>query len=118
MRMYIPAIGDEIILISDWTFGLWNERRNFDLMELVGDTRTMSWRVKISSIPCTIPKGSTLKIDRLYIRKGVSDYDSVTFYWKGVPPKPRAKSKRLRAVRFWVKLEDANKIEFADSRLS
>jgi hypothetical protein len=117
MKMYIPSIGDEIVLTSNWEFGLWNERRNYDFLVFLGDVTKEYWdyfysNKSMKSRPCVIPKGSLLKIDRIYIRKGVSDYDSITFYWKGLPPKPGSKSKKTRAIRFWVKLEDANKIEF------
>lgn len=46
----------------------------------------------------TIPKDSILSVDRIYIRKGSRSFDSVTFRWN--------------KNRFWVKLDDANKIEF------
>ena len=132
MKMYIPSVGDEIVLTSDWKFNLFNEQRNSTLMEIVGDTRKegYSWR-KLTAIPCSIPAGATLKIDRIYIRKGMDDFDSITFLWKGITTEskieskmahlydngvitgiPYEKKKPRRQVRFWVKLEDANAIEF------
>lgn len=55
---------------------------------------------KISEIylDYTIPNESILTVDRIFIRKGSRDFDSVTFRWN--------------KNRFWVKLDDANKIEF------
>lgn len=49
----------------------------------------------------TIGKGTVLEVDRIYIRKGASDFSSVTFRIKGGKTSPR----------FWAKLEDVNKIE-------
>lgn len=46
----------------------------------------------------TIPGESILTVDRIYIRKGSPDFDSVTFRWN--------------KNRFWVKLDDANNMEF------
>ena len=81
--MHIPSIGDQFVLTADWQFKLFNEYRNATLMELMGDTRKTSYGHNMSSIPCTIPKGAVLAIDRIYIRKGLEDFDSVTFLWKG-----------------------------------
>lgn len=61
------------------------------------------------SIKVTLPKGTVLKIDRIYIRKGSSDYSSITFYAKDML-KPNTKKKY--SPRFWAKLSDCNQIEF------
>ena len=52
-------------------------------------------------ITTTLPKGVILVVDRIYIRKGANDYSSVTF-----------KAPELKK-RFWVKLEDANNLNFS-----
>lgn len=85
MKLYIPEIGDRIRLIADWTFGLINEDRNATLMEFIGDPRETrySYRDPYTTEPCTIPVGTVLKIDRLYIRKGLEDFSSITFFWEG-----------------------------------
>lgn len=54
------------------------------------------------SIPALLKKGSTLKVDRIYIRKGASDFSSISFY-------VTLGSKKYR---FWAKLDDCNKIVF------
>lgn len=135
MKLYIPEIGDVIRLIDDWTFDLYNESRNETLMMKMHDPRAVSgsWdKNNYGAIPCTIPAGAELKIDRIYIRKGKGDYSSITFLWKGerIPgyTKPRqinswADGRLLSSqtiiekypaspIRFWAKLEDVNKIEF------
>ena len=122
MKLYIPVNGDEIKLQADWTFDLYNEDRNSSLMEKIGDVRKVTWGGgNYGSIPCTIPAGAVLKIDRVYIRKGNKEYSSITFLWKGesLPAKleqyweggetykvPR------QPIRFWAKLGDVNNIEF------
>lgn len=47
----------------------------------------------------SLPKDTVLIVDRIYIRKGNSDYSSVSFKIKGTKK------------RFWAKLEDVNMIE-------
>jgi len=135
-QLYIPEIGDSIRLTADWTFGLYNEDRNSTLMEVTNDPRpvTYSWNTTdYSAIPCTIPAGSILKVDRIYIRKGKGEYSSLTFLWKDMRTKPKfldkvatsysgrdlfgdsrsyQAKKPARPVRFWAKLDDVNKIEF------
>ena len=123
MKLFIPENGDSIKLIADWTFDLYNEDRNSSLMEKIGDLRRTigCWSSEYGAIPCTIPAGAVLKIDRVYIRKGMKEFSSITFLWKGesLPAKleqyweggetykvPR------RPIRFWAKLSDVNNIEF------
>ncbi len=68
-----------------------------------------------------LPAGTLLKIDRIYIRKGASDYSSITFFAKDlgevVIPGSRwswgnQKPTKRKAQRFWAKLSDCNKICF------
>lgn len=143
MNLYIPEIGDKIKLLEPWTFDLYNEDRNATLMDVTNDDREVQG-IKLTTKPCTIPAGETLKIDRIYIRKGLSEWSSITFLWVGMrsqnkmvertvvpvsvlrphlfhsgsniplkqPSYTIQEMKPSRAVRFWVKLEDANKIIF------
>lgn len=128
MKLYIPTVGDSIVLTADWHFDLYNEDRNETLMEFFNDKRPMSsrWgnRVDMDSVPCMIPAGATLKVDRLYIRKGQGEFDSITFMWVGnsIPAKivhgtnwrnePITRRVAKKPIRFWVKLPCANNIEF------
>lgn len=48
---------------------------------------------------CTLPRGVRLRVDRIYIRKGVKAYDSLTFWALDLPAK---------RVRFWARLADVN----------
>ena len=64
-----------------------------------------------------LPKGLVIKVDRVYIRKGLSQYSSITF----TIPKPKTKSEKLEmpynmdytGSKFWVKLHECNGIEFS-----
>ena len=65
----------------------------------------------------TLLAGTVLSIDRIYIRKGSSDFSSVTFYAKNlgeVSFKQRWSTKvtKKKSLRFWVKLNDCNTIQF------
>lgn len=55
------------------------------------------------------PVGTQLVVDRIYIRKGKSDHDSITFVLRkgGYPDKPKL------SRRFWAKLGDVDYITCA-----
>lgn len=123
MKLYIPQLGDRLQLIADWEFGLYNEVRNLSLMHLNNDQRLVHWSANSTSVPMIVPAGSILKVDRIYIRKGLDEFSSMTFFWEGmkVPagmyPGRYSRNGDLekyaaRPIRFWAKLEDVNKIEF------
>jgi hypothetical protein len=54
---------------------------------------------------CTLPTETYLTFDRIYIRRGVSGFDSVTFRTNKNCPEPN-----FRGRRFWAKLDDINNI--------
>lgn len=56
------------------------------------------------SMPFTLPKGTEMVFDRIYIRKGSEDYNSVTFRLVTCP----LTKKKLR---FWARLTDVNQME-------
>lgn len=68
----------------------------------------------------TLQKGTLLKVDRIYVRKGSSDFSSITFYAKGLGEIMvytgwawhNQKLKKKKSLRFWAKLVDCNTIEF------
>lgn len=126
MNLFVPRIGTIITLVAPWQFDLYNEERNATLMTHLGDTRATKSRWALyddTDIAAQVlPVGTRLKIDRIYIRKGkdLELFNSMTFTlpdvrvdqpmfdWGG---KPTGKT-RKSVVRFWVKLDDANRIEF------
>lgn len=141
MKLHIPSLGDKLELLSDWTFWLHYECRNESLFEYLGNTAswvpqtykghyTDDYPTKIVNgtklylvpnrylvwgnhkpIQVSLPKGTQLTIDRIYIRKGGADFNSVTFNL----PKPKDCKVKGR-VRFWAKLEDVNEmcVKFID----
>lgn len=93
----IPTIGTEIELLQDWTFGLYQESRNSDLLytlpakdpqypnlydELNYAPHAQNTYPLYSNIcagPYTLKQGTILVVDRIYIRKGFPDFDSLSF---------------------------------------
>lgn len=55
----------------------------------------------------TISAGAVLAVDRIFIRKGMDDWSSLTFYLKECPGIAFKKKPR-----FWAKLSDCNNIMF------
>lgn len=116
MKLYIPALGDVIELTQPWTFKLRCERRNKSLWDLCSAT-------KMDSIPYTmrggyapvesfLPKGTRLVVERVFVRKGSSTFNSVTFRCKVIP----FGDDKVQTVRFWVSLKDANNIYYKFTR--
>lgn len=109
-KMRIPHLGDRIVIEEDWSFHLHSESRNGSLGRmLVGDDWT--WGYGAPGHDITLPAGTSLTIDRIYIRKGASAFDSVTFNLINHPGKSK---KGFGRVRFWAKLDDVNRIVYSD----
>lgn len=88
--IFIPPLGTKLKLTEDWKFTLYNESRNETLRTLHGlETRWLSYRDKQDGVATppnkkvTIPAGTELIVDRIYIRKGSEEFDSVTFRMPG-----------------------------------
>lgn len=123
-QLFIPTIGSVLTLAQPWDFQLYNEQRNETLMTYLGDSRTIEYGADIKGIPMSLPAGMTLRLDRIYIRKGLNDFDSLSFMLVGAQAETGSLWMRnrleqgaiaklpKRPVRFWVKLEDANKLVF------
>lgn len=106
MNLFLPEIGSQLQLTKDWNFILYSESRNETLINKIGGT--FSWGNPKKNYLVTIPKDTVLTVDRVYIRKGVSAFSSLTFRI----PKDKNKKHIYAGVRFWAKLSDVNKIEF------
>lgn len=109
MKLYIPEIGDQFVLSKDWTFDLYYERRNESLLKKINIDFKWNYNQPMAKYPITLTKGTSLKVDRIYIRKGLTEFSSLTFFigsgeWKG--------------CRFWAKLSDVNNIEFDEVQVS
>lgn len=131
MKLYIPTLGSDLRLTENWTFWLHAEHRNSKLGVILGfrQESQSNWNYSLWSgthpavaisehqlesghvirglqYKTSLPKDTVLRVDRIYIRKGSSDFDSVSFRIVECP------IKKLCKQRFWVKLEDANQIVF------
>jgi hypothetical protein len=113
MKMCIPSIGDKIRLITDWQLPCFDEKRNRVFIRTFRPDVVLpppSYEDARQSVVITLPAGTVLRVDRIYIRKGKSEWDSVTFV---VAEHPTVKAKGFQgAGRFWAKLVDVNDIEF------
>lgn len=126
MNLFVPDIGTQLKLEQDWTFTLYSEYRNQSLINLflnIPKGVSLNWQyqtVKPDSIKnyiVELPKGLLVKVDRIYIRKGLSQYSSITF----TVPKPKTKKEKeemphnvkFGGTKFWVKLHECNGIQFS-----
>lgn len=128
MKMYIPRLKDVVKLTRPWSFILHCEYRNKSVWELNGipyvywERDLTSAEIKKHNVIVTphtnvydkysvvmeLPVGTQLSIDRIYIRKGGEEFDSVTFnIVKGTMPNFKSGK-----ARFWAKLDDVNTMEF------
>jgi hypothetical protein len=113
MRLYVPEIGTQFRLKAPWTFRLFFEHRNAGFGDVMGITPPGvmpqsyygGWCKRDLHTTVTLPEGTLLKVDRVYLRKGAPKFSSLTFY----ASHPTAMKKKAR---FWVKLEDAHDMEF------
>lgn len=108
-KLLIPSLSTQLELVEDWTFILHLERRNTDLWNQVKPSgqpidKWDVWRSSGQSTPLTLPKGTFLSVDRIFIRRGSVDFNSVSFrILKGSP--------KFSKTRFWAKLNDVNTME-------
>jgi len=106
-RLFIPQVGNQLKLTANWNCKVFNERRNSKVFSGL-NVDTSSAESRNTNIDITFPKGTILKVDRLYVRAPASSYDSITFSIVSSP------IKSLNKARFWVKIMDANNIEFEE----
>lgn len=119
MNLTIPSVGDILTLSQDWEFSLQREYRNYQFVEsfckhnpgYVNPWLGKNWGGldDCKNVEFMIPAGSKIAVDRIYIRKGKKDYDSITFR----VPKGGISVCPKFSGRFWVQLSDANKIVFS-----
>jgi len=110
MRVFIPTTGDMLRLESPWQFTVFSEHRNHEFIKAASiknqkGGNAQSWEtVEIGTT--VIERSSELVVDRVYIRQGMNDFDSVTFVVASCNDRPK-----LVGQRFWAKLADVNLIE-------
>lgn len=118
MNINIPELGTKLKLSEDWEFDLYEESRN-DALWLVLTGKRPEWCLRTPNKKSfVLPKGTVITVDRIYIRKGSSEFSSVSFnldrktlnadHSKIIAKLAKAKGR----CRFWVKLVDTNKITY------
>ena len=109
VRFCVPTLGTKIQLAEDWKFKLYREYRNNTLYSAITG-KSYSWDNDTGTpLSVTFPKGTVLSIDRIYVRRGKTEYDSLTFNLISTPHEKLQKKKGR--VRFWAKLADVNTIK-------
>jgi hypothetical protein len=79
-RLTIPTIGTVLTLQRGWTFLLFHESRNHDFAKKLGiEYGKWSYGRDMNASEVSLPSGTELIVDRVYIRKGNGEYDSITF---------------------------------------
>lgn len=106
MKLFIPEIGDVLILTEDWTVDIYKEYRNESIYKVLGIEDKINYHVNSKEL-VVFDKETELKVDRIYIRKGKNKYSSLSFY---------VLNGKFKGCRFWAKLKDVNKIEFKYGR--
>lgn len=116
MKLFIPTIGTFLRLDADLVFNLHHEFRNESLIvaqDIVPDYP--HYRRSEVSVPVltTLPAGTILCTDRIYIRQDAKEFDSVSFYIEACPdtrfaPVMPANGFARGRKRFWLKLDELN----------
>lgn len=134
MILCMPTVGQKVRVLDgqQWSLKLYSERRNYGAWEYFGGDQgsaeimarrsyyddfvhghegySASYARGVTperkQLPVTIEGGSVLTIDRIYLRKGAGEFDSITFILNGA--KIPGKKGSLARVRFWVRLDDVN----------
>lgn len=144
MQLFIPQLGDRLTLTKPWTFSLFFERRNNTFVQAAGLIKFFLENGKpITVLPysslwvepytykgkaitknpvdvVTLPAETVLGVERIYIRKGGSEYNSLSFNLikgstKTITTEDGATETLTHKgrVRFWAKLIDVNTMEIA-----
>jgi hypothetical protein len=112
MNLYIPKLKTKIELIKDWNFTLHKEYRNDTFYKRINNVDDwQAYHALPDTTNVTLKEGSILSVERVYIRSGQSNYDSVTFVLLDSPQRELVTQPKAKP-RFWVKLDDANNVEF------
>lgn len=115
MKINIPSLGTRIVLTRPWVFKLYEEYRNRTLLDrfnLTPPPKYNHWTLKETlCYDVALPIGTVLTVDRVYIRQGQGEFDSVSF-WVQITDKPgQQATTNIKKQRFWAKLKDVNNIE-------
>ncbi|MGD1524089.1 hypothetical protein [Vibrio harveyi] len=104
-QLYIPEVNHKIRLSEDLFVTIKNEHRNNGFIKSYLAAYPLSKQDDNKNLKIIIPKGTVLNFSRIYVRQGdSSDYNSITF--------TTAKSDHFIKGRFFISLDDANKIKY------
>lgn len=108
-KLFVPPLKTQLTLSKDWVINLHKEYRNWSLAKALGADDKWLWHDTRQDGPMrvVVPQGTVLSIERYYIKQNLKTFDSITFRVLSSP------SKLFLKKRFWVKLADANEIEFS-----
>ena len=111
VKFYVPEIGTVVRLDEAWTFRLYDERRNEQLLGQLG-MKVGRWDRDPKHVEVVVEAGAEMSVNRVYIRQGASDYSSLTFYLKpGAKVSKDGKEFVTKGkTRFWAKLSDVNRM--------
>lgn len=113
MKLYIPRVGSELRLEADWSFDVFYDYRNQAACKAAGNwVTTYDWNSRPAAKPLTVPAGTSLVVDRIYIRQpnksgDANDYDSVTFFVRS----GGLAQHLVPGARFFARLDDCNTME-------
>ena len=107
MQLFIPTIGTVLTLDKDWEFNLHEEHRNSAFWNLIfpNDQFAYNYHFTQRVKKFCLKKSSSVRVDRIYIRKNKEDFDSITFVLTN-----DSSGEIKKRPRFWVKLTDANQM--------
>ena len=106
---FVPEIGTRLRLTEDWEFPLMNEHRNSSVLKVLGKD---AWTGYGNMNPVKLLEGSEIIVDRIYIRKGIDGYSSLTFrLQKGSRFEYAGATYPINSGRFWAKLRHVNRLK-------
>lgn len=129
MKVFVPTIGSELVLSKACPVTIYSEQRNSAFLKAMGikmDNSHISTRhenltvenqslvdkyhanISLKAVSITIPAGTILKVNRIYVRQGAEDFDSMTFFCVGGMNFPKG--------RFWLKLSDVNNFNIEEPK--
>jgi hypothetical protein len=110
MKMFIPEIGSRLTLSEDWLVISneidWSTVRMLNNEGLLTETKREDGARLYYTF--TLPKGTTISIKQVKLKRGKSNLNGVEFY----VPKPKQPDKRFGTAKFKVLLPDLVDLEF------
>ena len=120
MKIFIPPLTTKLQLEEPWTFGLYSEHRNDKFIDILRHegyqiphkNKPANYWSDTAQLLCnfTLPPGTILSVQRIYIRMGQKGFDSVSFAANVNLCDPSLGKFVIAKGRFWAKLEDVNTI--------